>query len=279
MGTATSGRTIKSDETLLRIVEFVHERGGAGVTEIASGLDIAKSTVWAHLATLEERGYVVNDEGTYTLGLQFLRHGVHTQHSHAIYHLAKEKVTYLAQETGERAWCMVEENGLAYYLCGAEGAHPVHPPVQVGACVYLHQIAGGKAIMAYLPEERIREIIDRYGLPANTGNTITDAEELFADLERIRERGYSFNKEESLRGLHAIGAPVRDHDGNVAGSLSVSGPANRLKGRKLEDEFAELLLGVTNELEINLTYSGPRSMGSNERSISTNDVSRNGDVG
>lgn len=248
-------RTIESDEKLFDIIEYVYANDDAGVTEIATELDMAKSTVHAHLATLEQRRYVVNEDGSYRLGLQFLQHGVHAQNSYPIYQMAKEKVRFLAQETGERAWCQVEEAGLAYYLCGAEGNHPVHPPVEVGACVPLHQIAGGKAILAYLPDERIDEIISRYGLTANTDDTITDEASLFEELAEIRERGYAYNKQESLRGLHAVAAPVRDHNENVLGALSISGPANRLKGETLEKDLPELLLGVTNELEINLTYS------------------------
>jgi DNA-binding IclR family transcriptional regulator len=255
MARRNAGRTVQSDDTLFDIVEFIRDRDRVGVTDIATELDIAKSTVHAHLTTLSQRGYVVNDDGEYRIGLQFLRHGIHAQTSNDLYSIAKKKVTQLAQQTGERAWCHVEENGVAYYLCGAEGEHPVRPPVQVGEWVHLHQISGGKAILAHLPEERTREIIDRYGLPAKTEHTITDEATLFETLDGIRQRGYAFNEEESLRGLHAVGAPVREADGPVRGALSVSGPANRLTGEKFREELPELLLGATNELEINITYS------------------------
>lgn len=254
MNEGSKPRRIKSDDTVFDIVEYLHLSDGAGVTEIANELNIAKSTTHAHLATLQRRGYVVNDGDAYKIGLEFLRHGIHAQNAHSLYQMTKEKVTYLAEETGERAWCHVEENGMAYYLCGAEGEHPVHPPVKVGECVHLHKIAGGKAILAYLPEARVCEIIDTYGLPANTAYTITDEDELFKTLASIRERGYAFNKQESLRGLHAVAAPVRDHGGTVRGSISISGPANRFKDEVLESELPELLLGTTNELEINLMH-------------------------
>lgn len=255
MAKQSGGRTVKSDEMMFDITEHIHEHGPVGITEISDELDVAKSTVHAHLNTLSQRGYVVNENGQYRLGLQFLRNGIHARNSYDLYPIAKEKVTQLAQETGERAWCQVEENGVTYYLCGAEGEHPVHPPVQIGEWVHLHQIAAGKAILAFLPEERRHEILDRYGLPAKTEHTITDEEELLSELETVRDRGYAFNEEESLRGLHAVGAPICDDDKTVRGALSISGPANRLTGAKFRDELPELLLGATNELEINVTYS------------------------
>lgn len=248
-------RGVKSDFTLFDIIELIQANDSMGVTTIATELDIAKSTVHAHLASLKERGYIVNDEGGYRIGLKFLQHGIHAQNSYDLYPKAKKKVEHLAERTDERAWCQIEENGMCYYLCGAEGEHSVHPPVQIGEGVHLHTIAGGKAILAHLPEERVHEIIDRHGLPVKTENTISDETDLFADLQRIRKRGYAFNKEESLPGLNAVGAPIQDSEGGVRGALSISGPAERLKDEKLHTELPELLLGTTNELEINLTYT------------------------
>jgi DNA-binding IclR family transcriptional regulator len=246
---------IKSDHRMFNIIELVQERDRIGVTSIADELGIAKSTAHAHLSALEERGYVVNEGGAYRIGLQFLRHGIYARNYNRLYPRAKNKITHLAQETDERAWCQVEENGMCYYLCGAEGKHPVNPPVRVGECVHLHTIAAGKVILAHLPQERVESIIDRHGLPAKTKYTITEREELFASLADIRDRGYAFNEEESLRGLNAVGAPIQGSNGEILGALSISGPANRLQGEKFQDDLPELLLGATNELEINIAHS------------------------
>lgn len=251
----TGGRTIKSDERVFDIVEHIHKQGSVGVTDLADELDIAKSTAHAHLNTLSQRGYVVNENGQYRIGLQFLRHGIQARDSYGLYTIAQEKVKQLAKKTDERSWCLVEENGVAFYLCGATGAHPVHLPVKVGEWVYLHQIAAGKAILAHLPENQVRRILDRYGLSAKTEHTITDEDELFSELETIRDRGYAFNNQESLRGLHAVSAPICDDNGIAQGALSISGPANRITGEKFRSEFPKLLLGATNELEINVAYS------------------------
>lgn len=245
-------RTIKSDEKLFDIVEFVRENGKSGVTEIAEGVGMAKSTVHGHLTALQRRGYVVKEDEKYRLGLEFLSHGKYVQNSYALSNIAPKKVNQLAEETGERAWCIVEENGLGYYLTGAEGEHPVNPPVDIGEGVHLHSISAGKAILANLPRSRVEEIIERHGLPAQTQNTITEKEELFADLDEVRERGYAINDGESLPGLYAIGAPIIDKSDEVRGALTISGPTNRLRREEIKGELVDLLLGATNELEINL---------------------------
>lgn len=246
------GRTIQSDETLFDIIEYIHGEEHVGVTEIAKELELSKSTIHGHLTSLRRRGYVVRTDEGYRLGMEFLNLGKRVQTSYDLHSMAHEKVTHLAKETGERAWCMVEENGLGYYLVGAEGDHPVHPPSRIGQGVHLHPRSAGKSILAHLPESKIRAIIDRYGLPAETSNTITSEAELFRELETIREDGYAINDSESLDGLYAVGAPIIDTEDAVRGALTISGPANRLKVDEKKEEIIELLLGATNELEINL---------------------------
>jgi DNA-binding IclR family transcriptional regulator len=245
-------RSIQSDETLFDIIEYIHNEESAGVTEIAESLEFSKSTVHGHLTALQRRRYVVKEDDGYRLGMEFLNHGKQVQTSYDLYSIAHEKVTQLAKETGERAWCMVEENGRAYYLVGAEGDHPVHPPVRIGKGVHLHPRSAGKAILAHLEEKTVKHIINRYGLPAKTSNTITSQDELFQELERVREQGYAINDGESLAGLYAIGAPIIHTEETVRGALTISGPANRMKTDEKKEEIIELLLGATNELEINL---------------------------
>jgi len=46
-----------------------------------------------------------------------------------------------------------------------------------------------------------------------------------------------------------------DDSGIAIGAISISGPSNRVKGSLLEEEFPDLLLGSTNEIEINLNYA------------------------
>lgn len=247
-------KTILSDERLLDLIETLHERSTAGVTELAEATELSKGAVHAHLATLESRGFVVNNDGRYRLGLEFLRHGIPVRNQYEFKPMCA-KAEQLAEETGERVWAQVEENGMAYYICGARGEHHIEPPVGIGEHAHLHQIAGGKAMLSCLTDDRIHEIVAKHGLPAATEHTITDEETLFTEIEQVRERGYAFNREESVLGLHAVGTPIKKEENGVYGALVISGPANRLTGKKLNSELPNLMLGAVNELEINIRYS------------------------
>lgn len=89
-------------------------------------------------------------------------------------------------------------------------------------------------------------------MPTETPATITDRDELYDELERIRSAGVAFNDGESIKGLRAVGAPVITPRDTVLGAFSVSAPTHRLKDDLYEKELPNLILGSANELELNL---------------------------
>ncbi|NIC01019.1 IclR family transcriptional regulator [Halobacterium sp. R2-5] len=247
-------RSVQSVETMFNIVELLVERDGAGVTEISQELNLAKSTVHQQLSTLRSLGYAVMEEDKYYPGLRFLSIGEYTRNRREVTQKAGPMVEQLAKETEERAQFFVEEHKQGVYLHISEGERAVQADRHPGKLRYLHSSAGGKAILAFMDRDRVQEVIDRWGLPAETEHTITDEDELYAELDRITERGYATNKEESIDGLWSLGVPVIAN-GQVVGSFSVSGPRHRLDTEWFREELPNLLRGTANELELKLEYS------------------------
>lgn len=253
--TKNGGPRVKTALTVFAIIEALEEMGGAGITELANELGLAKSTVHSHLVTLHEAEYVVREEDRYHLSLKFLKLGEHARMRKREFRDTQQKVEELAETTQERAQFIVEEHGRGVYVHRAVGENAVHTDPGVGHSIPLHMTAAGKAILAAFPDSRVEEILARHGLEAVTEHTITDEGELFDELEEIRERGYAMNLEENIAGLHAVGVAVRRNDGSVCGAFSVSGPSHRITGERLREELPNLLLGTANELELNLQYS------------------------
>lgn len=245
--------TVKSDETLFSIVEQLRELDGAGVTELARELNLAKSAVHKHLQTMVEHGYVVKQDNEYHIGFQFLNLGEYARNRYDVYHAAKSQVDDLTQETGEMTWLIIEENGLGMYLYGGRGQTGINVESILASWTHLHNNSGGKAILANLPTERVHEIIDQHGLPEETPNTITDRDALLDELERTRERGYAINHGEDLKGISAVGAPII-FEGEVRGALSIAGAARRLIQDDREQELADRLLAAADDVEVNLAY-------------------------
>jgi DNA-binding IclR family transcriptional regulator len=248
------GNTVGAVETLLEVVGELHRRDGAGVTELARELGVAKSTVHRHLLTLERNEYVVREGGDYYLGLRFLELGHYTRTRKGFYAVAAAGVAELADATEERAQFVVEEHGVVRYVHRETGARAVETDSGLGRRAPMHAVAAGKAILAESPPDRVREILDRRGLPALTERTITDEAALFEELDAVRERGVAFNDEESIEGLRAVGVPVGGPDGGVLGALTVAGPTRRLTGAWFREEIPDLLLGTANEIELKVAF-------------------------
>jgi DNA-binding IclR family transcriptional regulator len=253
--TPDAKQTLTAVEKTLNIIEALWRLDGAGVTELASQLNAPKSTIHSHLSTLHRKGYVVKDGSTYSLSLRFLTFGEHAKHAQPLYDVAKPAIEDLAEETSERVLCMVEQHGLGIVLCAGEHETSLETNVTVGTNSYLHCSAAGKAMLAHMSEERINEILDRWGLERFTEHTITDREQLFAELDTVRDRGVAFNREEYLMGVNSVGAAITDDDERAIGAVAVSGAAKRLDGDRLTEAVPRELLGTLNVIEVNMLFS------------------------
>jgi len=246
---------VGSVDTMFDIIEYVgRANGGVTLADAATDLDYAKSTVHRHLTTLERRGYVVHEDGYY-VGLRFLELGEQARNRRRAYQLAKEKVEELADATDERAQFIVEEHGEAVYIHRALGDHAVRTDPGIGKRIPLHATSAGKAILAAIPEEEQSRIVEQTSFDEITDATTTNPDDLRNELERVRERGYAFNRQENLDGLHAVGVPVTEPSDDVIGALSVSGPSHRLTGEWFSNDLPTLLLGAANEIELNIAHS------------------------
>ncbi|WP_458210372.1 IclR family transcriptional regulator [Haladaptatus sp. NG-SE-30] len=250
-----TGRTVKAVQTTLDVLEYLRENEGGTVTDIANDLHRSKGTVHSHLTTLLKNEFVVKDDGTYRLSLRYIDLGQFVQKRLGIYDVVREELDDLAAETDELAQFATEEHGRAVYLYKAHGDKAVQTASTVGKREYLHCISLGKSMLAYMPRSRVEEIIDRHGLSGYTDATLTDREELFAELERIREQGYATDNEEKIEGLRCVAAPVKGIDGGVLGAVSLSGPSSRMVGERFEEELPNKVKRSANVIEINAKFS------------------------
>lgn len=228
-----NARPVETTLTSIRIVREIERQNGASMTEVAEALDLGKSTVHNHLATLTKEGFLVRQNQCYFVGLGFLQLGEYARNRREVYRPAKMEVYRLAESTNEEVNFAVAENGFMYsieYMMGDPS--PANPEagsqfLEVGSRFHMHNSAPGKAVLAELPSDRIERILQLRGLPATTDETITERDTLLSELEAVQEQGYATNNEELERGYRSIGAPVHQSDGSVFGALSIGGPAYR----------------------------------------------------
>jgi DNA-binding IclR family transcriptional regulator len=245
---------VKTTEKSFELLETVRSLSSPMMSDLVDETGMAKSTIYDHLQTLKQLGYVVSDGNTYSIGLQFLNHGTYARNQHTLTGNIKPTLETLAGETGEIVWAVVEENGYSYILETKRGEQAISTVDHVGFRTYLHLSSSGKAIMAYMSKNDVKQIIERRGLPGQTEHTITSEGELFEELEEVRDRGYAYMDEEAIAGLRSVASPIVVRN-KVLGAVSVAGPAKRLRGSRFRDELPNQVQAAANAIELEAAFS------------------------
>lgn len=251
----TAKNPVKGTQTTFKIIEALQALDGARVTELANHLEMPKSSVHNYLSTLEQEEYIVKEDHSYHVGLRFLNIGTHARHRRELYEVAHDEVTDLANETGELANLMVEEHGRGIYINRATGDQAINVDAHTGHRVFMHNTALGKAMLAYFPHDRVEQIIDRHGLPQTTEHSIGNVDELYSELESIHKRGIALDREERIKGVRCVAAPIKGQDDHAIGAISISGPTSRMRDERLEEELPDLLSDTANVIELNIRYA------------------------
>lgn len=225
------GPTVQSVDRAIAILKaFSAEEPELGVGELSRRLHLAKSTVFRLLSTLEAGGLVVQNPETdrYRLGVDLVGLADNVMIFANVRRVARPHLGNLASKLRETVSLTI--------LDGAEAINVEQfvPPGRlvvrvgwVGRRMPVHAVSSGRAIIAFLPEERLASLLAGE-LESLTSHTKTDPGAVRVELARVRERGYATAFEELEEGMNAVSAPVRNHEGNVIASVSVSGPASRL---------------------------------------------------
>lgn len=248
------GRTIRSVKIAFNIIEVLQDREHAGVTELAEELGHSKSTIYSHLQTLNERHILVQDSDGYRLSLRILDMANRVREQVGNYDVISNEVTALADTTGEIVQFGIEEHGMVSYLHKASGEQAVETRSRVGIQQPIYSTSLGKTILSYISGARTEEIVESLEFTAFTPQTITSTEALYAELNRIAERGYGIDDEENIEGLRCVAAPVSDEE-TVLGAISITGPSSRFTDERIHGDLSDHVQRAANVIELNTKFS------------------------
>jgi DNA-binding IclR family transcriptional regulator len=220
---------VQSVDRAVAVLEFLLQEGAAGVTEVANGLNIHKSTAYRLLATLKERRLVEQDAETERyhlgLGLVFLARAVTADLD--IVRYARPVAQRLCEQTRETVTVSVLAGHETVVIYQDMSSSSVLSVDWTGSHLPIHCTCDGKVLLAHLPEDEQRSILAR-PLERFTENTIVDPARLHEQLRAIRADGYGCAVEELEIGLNGVAAPIYAAGGGVVATISVSGPSVRL---------------------------------------------------
>lgn len=237
--------------------QFTQARPEWGVAELAEALHASKGTVSKILATFLQYGYVTQDPLTrrYRLGPSMLAGGQVAAASMDVSKVALPVLREVTAATSETSIFMLRAGWRSVCAAKVDSPQPVRMAADVGRYASLHSGASNKPILAFMTDPEIDEYVaSPYFVPRGP-RSITDPDRLRAHLADIRAQGVAESESEVESDIHAVGAPVFDMHGVVAGAVSVAGPASRLRARYPEDT-RDLIRAAARELTRRLGWQG-----------------------
>lgn len=214
---------------------FDKEEPSLSLTRIAELVQLPKSTVFRHLTTLENRHFLIreNGSGMYHLGLRFIEMANLVLHDSSFELLTQPHLQRLAEEFGETVDLAVLDGDHVIYLQVVECPQRVKIAAAVGQRLPLHCTASGKAFLAYLPEMERQKVI-KPRLKKYTENTLLSAADLNEDLRLTCERGFAISEHEYESDVNAVAAPILDAGDYPLAVIAVAGPSYRLPRHHME---------------------------------------------
>ncbi len=222
----TVAKAFKTLETLVACAK------PQGITSLSRALGLGKSNVHRLLSTLMSLGYVRSlGDGKYEATLRLWEQGTHVLTRNDAKAVASRYLLGLVKATGETAYLSVLDGFEVVYIDKMDGEHPIRAFSRIGERAPSYAVATGKAFLAFESPELIESISPK--LQAHTCRTISCPKRLKAELAKIRDEGVAYNRGEWRDGVCGVAAPIRGSDGRVVMAVGISGPAERLKPRRL----------------------------------------------
>ncbi|MCY1706211.1 IclR family transcriptional regulator [Pannonibacter sp. SL95] len=228
----------KGDGTVgkaLDVLDMVARHGRpVRFTELLGQGGYPKATLYRFLQTLTNQGMLAYDPEAqvYSLGVRLVRlaHAAWAQSSLAP--IARPWLDRLSEELGETLHLAQLDQGQVLYVDKRNAARPVDMFSQAGKVGPAYCTGVGKAMLAYLPEDRLEQALARQSFHAFTPGTLASREALMAELKAIRQRGFAFDREEHEPGIICVAAPILSASGRAIGAMSITSTTQR---NSLED--------------------------------------------
>jgi IclR family KDG regulon transcriptional repressor len=240
---------IKSIIKAFDVMESLIEHEKLGVSELSRITGLGKSTTHRILNTLKYLNYVEQDPetGNYFVSVKMFTLGNKLAINLPIKRIARPHLEELFEKTNETINLGILDKQSVVYLDKIQSKEPLRIELNIGHEVPLYCSAMGKSIIAFNNDVSLEEMEYKH----YTDHTVTSDEELNAQLKEIRNKGYSLDDEEYIKGLICIAVPILDPDGKAVASVSVSLPAARLDENKKEF-FVSILKEATSKISKDL---------------------------
>src|SRR5262249_17587804 len=251
------GSGLKSLRKAIRVLaSFSLKEPRLPLSEIGRRAGLPLSTAHRILATLHAEGFVDRDADReqYRLAIRLLELGSIVLSTMELHREALPFIESLAHESGETVHLGVFDGAQVVSIEKMDSPHGLASNVTIGKGAPAYCTGVGKALLAFQPDAVV-EAVCRQGLTRHTPNTITSARRLREEPAPGRTAGYAVDNMEHEIGVRCIAGPILNQTDAVVASLSISGPASRIREEDVR-RLAERVKEVAGKLSTQLGHRG-----------------------
>lgn len=236
----------QSTEKAFAILEYLAScNRPVRLSDICEALGMHPSTASRFLTAMINCGYAYQDVSTSQYMITYkicrLANIISNDQDVQIQKITHPILEELVEIFQESACVSVERNMQMIYIDVLTGNDKALLSRQrIGNAAPMHCTGNGKLCLLNYESASIDHLIDTYGLPGLTRNTITTKEELMECLEKVRESGVAYDDEECEEGMSCVAYPIYDYTSKIIGGVSISGPTVRIDRVKLSSKIAIL---------------------------------------
>lgn len=220
----------------MKILEVLSDHPGGLLMGEMKELDLPAASLYRMLVTLTELEYVTKDEtDRYRLGRKLLSLACKGLDQTILPEIAAPFMRELRNTVEETVALGVLSAGEGVVIDTIRSEQPVCVYVKPGHHFPLHTASPAKAILAFLPEEEQKEILEKIVFTKFTSRTLNGKKAYSAQLKEIKNSGVAFDMGEEITDLRCVGAPIFDSRAYPVAAIWVTGPESRLSEKRLQE--------------------------------------------
>lgn len=226
-------------------------------SDIANKLHMNISTVSRHLNTMLDWGFLERDEttGHYSLGLEIVALAGAALQNNAVYRYAYPELQQLSHQYGVHCHMGMPRSTDVVHLISLCCETTQELLIPVGHCQPMCCSAMGRALLAYLPQEEVQQVLAECEGRWRTPEAKLDLGELHQELSHTKQKGYCILFDEWAEGMSSLATPVFDSAGHPVAAIGVSTSAQNFSQPQRERELAKAVLTVAERLSCKLGYA------------------------
>lgn len=227
------------------------------LSELAKKSDLSIGAIQRLTYTLENIGLLERDPRTkrFRAGSQMISLALSITRNLELTKVAHPFMQALSDEIGEVVGLGAIEGDRIILVDIIHTQQLLNINMNIGAIIPPHATSTGKAILAYLPDARIEQLLSVHGMTKFTANTITSTKSLKKELERVKALGFATAFDENTIGLTTIGAPVRNSDGEVTASMAVFVHSMKIPKEKFISTLKKKVVQTADQISLAMGYT------------------------